>query len=42
MDNLLGDLRKSGVGAKISNMFLGCYADDFLLISSTETGLQKL
>ena len=43
MDDLLGDLRDSGVGAKIGNMFLGClaYADDFLLISPTAAGLQK-
>ena len=44
MDNLLGDLRYSGVGAKIGNMFLGClaYADEFLLISPAAAGLQKL
>ena len=38
MDDLLGDLRDSGVGAKIGNMFLRClaYAGDFLLISPTK------
>ena len=44
MDNLLGELRKSSVGTKIGNLFLGClaYADDFVLISPTASGLQKM
>ena len=44
IEDLLGDLRDSGVSAKIGNMFLGClaYADDFLLISPTAAGLQKM
>ena len=43
IDNLLGDLRNSDVGAKIGNMFLRCsaYADDFLLISCTAASLQN-
>ena len=44
LDDLLGDRRDSGAGAKIGNMFLGClaYADDSLLISPTAAGLQKV
>ena len=44
LDDLLSDLRRSGKGARIGALFVGClgYADDFTLVSPTTSGLQSL
>ena len=44
IDDLITDLKLSGYGANIGNVFAGCllYADDIVLLSPTCRGLQKL
>ena len=44
IDDLITDLKLSGYGANIGNIFAGCllYADDIVLLSPTCRGLQKL
>ena len=44
VDELIDNLRNSGFGVYIGNLFVGCvfYADDIVLISVSSFGLQKL
>ena len=44
MEDLLGELRSSGVGVRMVNLFMEClaHADDFALISPTALDLQRL
>jgi len=44
VDDIIAQLRNSGYGIRISNIFAGCllYADDIVLLSCSWYGLQKL
>ena len=44
IDDLIKELRLSGLGCRIGRFFLGClgYADDLLLLSASRSGLQSM
>ena len=44
IDEIIGDVKKSGFGIFVGSVFLGCilYADDILLLSGSYDGLQRM
>ena len=44
IDDLIIQLRQSGLGCAVGNIFMGCfgYADDLLLLSASRSGLQAM
>ena len=44
INDLIEQLRDSGIGCTIGNQYLGCfaYADDHLLLSASRSGLQAM
>ena len=44
VDVLISELKNSGIGCHISNVFVGCimYADDLLILSPSVVGLQYM